>query len=49
MESKKELVFYHIKIFFIDINLVPFKLIDNKEQPMQNLRNRYIQAELGIR
>ena len=49
MESKKKLVFYRIKNFIIDIKVVPFKLTDKKEWPMQNLRNRYIQTELGIR
>ena len=49
MESKKKWVFYHIKIFIADIKVVPFKLIDKKEWLMQNLGNRYIQIELGIR
>ena len=49
MESKKKLFFYRIKNFIIDIKVVPFKLTDKKEWPMQNLRNRFIQTELGIR
>ena len=49
MESKKKLFFYRIKNFIIDIKVVPFKLTDKKEWPMQNLRNRNIQTELGIR
>ena len=50
MESKKKRRgFYHIKNFIIDIKVVHFKLIDKKEWLMQNLRNRYIQTELGIR
>ena len=49
VESKKKRVFYHIKKFIIDIKVVPFKLIDKKEWLMQNLWNRKIQIELGIR
>ena len=49
MESKKKRVFDHIKNRIIDKKVVLFKLIDKKEWPMQNLRNRYIQTELGIR
>ena len=33
----------------IDIKVVSFKIVDKKEWPMQNLRNRYIQTELDIR
>ena len=40
MESKEKQDFYHIKNFFIDIKVAPFKLIDKKEWLMQNLRNR---------
>ena len=49
MESKKKQAFYHIKTFIIDIKVVPFELINKKEWPMQNMRNLYIQIELGIR
>ena len=48
MESEKKWVFYYIKNFIIDIKVVSFKLIDKKEWPMQNLRKRYVQRELGI-
>ena len=37
------------KHFIIDEKVVPFKIIDKKEWPMQNLQNRYIQSELKIR
>ena len=45
MESKKKRVLDHIKNRIIDKKVVLFKLIDKKEWPMQNLRNRYIQTE----
>ena len=47
-ESEKKRVFYHTKNFIIDMKVVLFKLIDKKEWPMQNLRNRYSQTELEI-
>ena len=49
MESKKRRVFYRMKNFIIDIKVVCFKFIAKKKGPMQNLRNRYTQTELGIR
>ena len=49
MESNKRRVFYRMKNFVINIKVVRFKFSAKNKRPMQNLRNRYIQTELGIR
>ena len=49
VKSKQSGVFLSYQNFIIDLKVVPFKIIDKKKWPMQNLRNRYIQTELGIR
>ena len=47
--KSKQSGFFIVSKFIIDVKVVPFKIIDKKEWPMQNLRNLYIQTELGIR
>ena len=49
LAESNEAGFLSYQNFIIDIKVAPFKIIDKKDWPMQNLRNRYIQTELEIR